>query len=107
MENAVGQRPRLTLLERPTPRPPTPPPSPCPPPATQPRPKDPATRKSWCRPADHPCPHRAVTDPRPAQPADGNTKSPIHGFRLRLTARRYGVVALSRAITPFHSAAVS
>ena len=48
--------------------------------------------ESWCRPADHSCPHHSEP-PQSCrnQPPDG-TKSPIHGFRLRaaeasLTAR--------------------
>ena len=82
MENPVGQRHRLLLPDRPTPRRLTPPTSPGPPRHPRPDPRNLATRKSWYRPADHAC----ATAPHPAA-VQGNhvndhTKSPIHGFRL-------------------------
>jgi hypothetical protein len=84
----VGQRHRLLLPDRPTPRRLTPPTSPCPPRHPRPDPRNLATRKSWYRPADHAC----ATAPYPAA-VQGNhvndhTKSPIHGFRLSLSKIR-------------------
>ena len=80
----------------------TPPANPCPPRPPRPDPKNLATRKSWCRPADHSCPHH----PEPPQscrnqPRDA-TKSLIHGFRLR-GRRRLGITACA---APRHHAAM-
>ncbi|EUA54690.1 putative tnpC protein [Mycobacterium xenopi 4042] len=79
MEGPVAQRHRLP--DRATPRRLTPPSKPCPPRHPRPDPRNP--KESWYRPADHPrptAPHSAASQ---NNRVDGNTKSPIHGFRLR------------------------
>ncbi|EUA09607.1 hypothetical protein I553_3691 [Mycobacterium xenopi 4042] len=51
--------------------------------ARHPRPDPRNPKESWYRPADHPrptAPHSAASQ---NNRVDGNTKSPIHGFRLR------------------------
>ena len=82
MEHPVEHRHRLP--NRATPRRLTRPINPCPPCHPRPDPRNPATRKSWYRPADHACtrgPHPAANQ---GNHADGTTNSPIHGFRLSL-----------------------
>ncbi len=100
MENPVGQRHRLPLPDRPTPRRLTPPTSPCPPRHPRPDPRNLATRKSWYRPADHAC----ATAPHPAavqgNHVDDHTKSPIHGFRLRPEAASGMAARWRRGWTP-------
>ncbi|BBU21227.1 hypothetical protein MYXE_10160 [Mycobacterium xenopi] len=78
----MAQRHRLP--DRATPRRLTPPSKPCPPRHPRPDPRNP--KESWYRPADHPrptAPHSAASQ---NNRVDGNTKSPIHGFRLSTLA---------------------
>ena len=81
MEDPVGQRHRFLLPDRPSPRRLTPPNRPCPPRHPRPDPRNLATRKSWCRPADHACAKRIHARSHLTKTADDRPKSPIHAWQ--------------------------
>ena len=64
--------------------------------------KEPPTRKSWCRPADHARPSPARPAVAPTEPDHNRPKSPIHGFWCRRMPALSPVCgSVARGVVPF------